>query len=76
MHVSRARNPLSIPLAGVDEIFAAVREQMLLAGDVMLSDGRGRGFPGVDVQTVLALLGEAYGEGDHVVVGDGMRHVF
>lgn len=65
----------SIPFAGVDEILAAMREQMLLAGDVVLGDGRSCGFPGVDVQTVLALLGETYGESDHVVVGDGMRHV-
>jgi len=48
---------------------------MLFAGDVVLSGGWDRGFSGVDVQTVLALLGETYREGDHVVVGDGMRHV-
>lgn len=66
---------LLIPFAGVDEILATVREQMFLAGDVVLSDWRGRGFPSVDVQAVLALLGETYRESDHVVVGDGMRHV-
>lgn len=66
---------LSIPLAGVDEILAAVRKQMLFASDVVLSGGRDCGFPGVDIQTVLTFLGKAYGEGDHVVIGNGMRHV-
>lgn len=67
---------LSVSFAGVDEILAAMREQMFLAGNVVLSDGRSRGFSSIDVQTVLALLGETYGESDHVVVSDGMRHVF
>lgn len=48
---------------------------MLLAGDVMLGGGRARGLPSVDVQSVLALLREADRKGDHVVIGDGMRHV-
>lgn len=66
---------LSIPLAGIDEVLAAVREQMLLAGNVVLNGGRCRRFPRVDVQTVLTLLREADGEDDDVVVGDAMRHV-
>lgn len=53
-----------------------MREQMLLAGDVVLSDRRSRGFSSIDVQTVLAFFGETYGESNHVVVGDGMRHIF
>jgi len=49
---------------------------MLLAGDVMLSGGCSCGLPGVNVQPVLTLFGEAYGESDHIVVGDGVRYVF
>lgn len=48
---------------------------MLFASDVVLSGGWDRGFSGIDIQTVLTLLGETYGEGDYVVVGDRMRYI-
>lgn len=66
----------SIPFAGVDEIFATVCKEMLLAGDIVLSGGRRCGLSGVHIQAVLALFGEAYRESDHVVIGDGVRYVF
>lgn len=67
---------LLVPLAGVDEILAAVREQVLLACDVVRDAGRAGRFPGVNVQAVLALLGKADRESHHVVVGDRVRDVF
>ncbi len=59
-----------VSLGRVDEIFAAVGEQVLLGRVEVL----GSELAGVDVHPVLALLGEAGVEGDDVV-GDGVGHV-
>ena len=53
-----------VPFGGVDEVFAAVGEEVLLLRGRRV--GR-RHLPRVDVQAVLALLGERQAEGDDVV---------
>lgn len=53
-----------VALRRVDQILAAVREQMLLARRVVDA----RHLPGVDVEAVLALLREADVEGHDVVL--------
>lgn len=63
-----------IPLARVYEILAAVREQVLLAGNVVL---HGRcDLARVNVEAVLPLLGEADVEGNNVVVRHLVGYVF
>ena len=63
---------MSVLPRGINEIFAAVGEQMLL---VSADLDTGVDLPGVDVHAVLALLGEGHGQG-HDVTGDFMCHVF
>ena len=63
---------MSVLPRGINEIFAAVGEQMLLVGADL---DTGVDLAGVDVHAVLALLGEGDGQG-HDVTGDFMRHVF
>ena len=63
---------MSVLPRGINEIFAAVGEQMLLVGADL---DTGVDLPGVDVHAVLALLGEGHGQG-YDVTGDFMCHVF
>lgn len=60
-----------VSLGGVDEVLAAVREEVLLRGSRSVGAGH---LARVDVQAVLALLGEAQRE-RHDVVGDPVAHV-
>lgn len=53
-----------------------MREQVFLAGDIVRHACWTGRFPGVNVQSVLALFGKADRESHHVVVGDRMRDVF
>lgn len=53
-----------------------MREQVLFTGDVVGNIRGTRRFPGVNIQTVLTLLGKADRESHHVVVSDRVRYVF
>lgn len=68
---SRANN--SIAFAGVDEVLAAVREQVLFARDVVVQ--RRRRLSRIDVQPVLSLFRESYGESHDIVIGYVVRHI-
>lgn len=63
-------NSWLIPLARVNQILAAMSEQVFFTGDVMRHVCRIGRFPCINIKPVLALLWKADRECHHVVVGD------
>lgn len=69
-------NSWLVPLARVNQILAAMGEQVFFTGDVMRHVCRIGRFPCINIKPILALLWKADRESHHVVVGDWMRDVF
>lgn len=69
-------NSWLVPLARVNQILAAMSEQVFFTGDVMRHVCRIGRFPCINIKPILALLWKADRESHHVVVGDWMRDVF
>lgn len=63
-------NSSLVPFARVNQILAAMSEQVLFTGDVMRHVCRIRRFPCINIKPILALLWKADRECHHVVVGD------
>lgn len=63
-------NSWLVPLARVNQILAAMSEQVFFTGDVMRHVCRIGRFPCINIKPILALLWKADRESHHVVVGD------
>lgn len=66
----RNENSWLVPLARVNQILAAMSEQVFFTGDVMRHVCRIGRFTCINIKPILALLWKADRESHHVVVGD------